>query len=65
MRRFIIALMIATFSISPSLATGGHTRSADYTPKAQATRVAQNCAWVYREKLCQTEWGRRKYPNCC
>ena len=64
MRRFTIAALITAFSISPSLAMEGLTRSPD-KPKAEVTQVAQNCAWVYREKLCQTEWGRRKYPDCC
>ena len=46
------------------------TRSPDVSRAISAasdngTRVAQNCQWVWREKLCQTEWGRRKYPACC
>jgi hypothetical protein len=57
---------------TPSLAAGVSTGDANVSraasePAAQDSgrRVAASCEWVYREKLCQTEWGRRKYPGCC
>lgn len=66
----ILMAAMACFA-TPSLA-GASTPSADVSratsgPSAQdrGTRVAASCEWVYREKLCQTEWGRRKYPGCC
>jgi len=68
------AILVAatTCFAAPSLAAGASTPSADVSraasgPSSQdrGTRVAASCEWVYREKLCQTEWGRRKYPGCC
>lgn len=67
------AILVAAMTfVTPSLAAGASTPSADVSratpgPSAQdrGTRVAASCEWVYREKLCQTEWGRRKYPGCC
>jgi hypothetical protein len=67
------AVLIATSAccVVPSFAAGASTPDVNVSraasgPSAQAgTRVAASCEWVYREKLCQTEWGRRKYPGCC
>ncbi len=61
---FLIAALICF--ANPVFANGIDVSGVTTPPVAQErTQIAQNCAWVYREKLCQTEWGRRKYPNCC
>ena len=64
-----VVIAALTCLVVPSSAV---TRSTEFGPAISApsagngaTQVAQNCQWVWREKLCQTEWGRRKYPNCC
>jgi hypothetical protein len=68
-----VAILTATLVgfATPSLAAGVSTgdanasRATSGSTARDGSRVAASCAWVYREKLCQTEWGRRKYPGCC
>jgi hypothetical protein len=54
-------------SLAAAVSTGDPnvTRAASGPAAQDGSRVAASCEWVYREKLCQTEWGRRKYYGCC